>query len=102
MGQYFRITAYNKDIDESAIFDSNGKFDKIWKFSAYLIEKGFKILEVSKEDSFKEINMEKEDEDMEHIIVKACQYGKPNYLEKIINGTKTKIIEIDGKKYIPI
>ena len=46
MSNYFRITAYHPEQDLSAIFDSNGYFEKLWQFSAYLIQKGFKIIEV--------------------------------------------------------
>lgn len=44
MSNYFRITAYHPEQDLSAIFDSNGCFEKLWQFSAYLIQKGFKII----------------------------------------------------------
>ena len=47
MANYFRITAYYPEKDFSVILDSNGKFEKLWQFSAYLVQKGFKILEVS-------------------------------------------------------
>ena len=36
MTNYFRITAYHPEQDLSAIFDSNGYFEKLWQFSAYL------------------------------------------------------------------
>ncbi len=45
MSNYFRITAYHPAENLSAIFDSNGYFEKLWQFSAYLIQKGFKIIE---------------------------------------------------------
>ena len=64
MSNYFRITAYHPEQDLSAIFDSNGYFEKLWQFSAYLIQKGFKIIEVGNEE-FKIIevgNEEKFDE----------------------------------------
>jgi hypothetical protein len=44
MSNYYRITAYHKATGISAILDSNGCFDAIWKFSAYLVAKGFKII----------------------------------------------------------
>ena len=47
MNNYFRITAYHPEKDISIIMDSFGLFEKKWQFSADLIKKGFKILEVS-------------------------------------------------------
>ena len=47
MSNYFRITAYHPVKNICAIFDSNGRFEKLWQFSAYLVQKGFKIVEVS-------------------------------------------------------
>ena len=51
MSNYFRIIAYHPAENLSAIFDSNGYFEKLWQFSAYLIQKGFKIIEVGNEES---------------------------------------------------
>lgn len=44
MNNYFRITGYNKENDFSFIMDCFGMFEKLWQFSALLIEKGFKVL----------------------------------------------------------
>ena len=41
MANYFRITAYHPTKDICAIFDSNGRFEKLWQFSAYLVQNGF-------------------------------------------------------------
>ena len=46
MTNYFRITAYHSVQDLSIIMDSYGLFEKLWQFSADLVWKGFKILEV--------------------------------------------------------
>ena len=52
MANYFRITAYHPAENVCAIFDSNGRFEKLWQFSSYLIQKGFKIIEVGADDKF--------------------------------------------------
>ena len=52
MSNYFRITAYNEKENISIIIDSNGMFDKLWKFSSFLIQKEFKIIEVGNDESF--------------------------------------------------
>lgn len=46
MANYFRITAYHPAKNICAVFDSSGRFEKLWQFSAYLVQKGFKIVEV--------------------------------------------------------
>ena len=51
MANYFRITAYHPEKNICAIFDSNGRFEKLWQFSAYLVQKGFKIVEVGADNS---------------------------------------------------
>lgn len=57
MANYFRITAYHPTENFSVIMDSNGMFEKLWQFSADLVQKGFKIIEVG--DSNKFLEMEK-------------------------------------------
>ena len=91
MSNYFRITAYHPEQDLSAIFDSNGYFEKLWQFSAYLVSKGFKIIEVGGEDKFDEGDMPKVRQDKEHIILRACGTGMP-----IID---VNVIRVNGIKY---
>ena len=57
--KYYRITAYYEIDNFTIIIDSNGLFDKLWQFSSSLIQKGFQIIEVSKEENFIDINIEK-------------------------------------------
>ena len=52
MANYYRITAYHPAEDLSVIADSNGKFEKLWQFSAYMVAKGFKIIAVGGENKF--------------------------------------------------
>ena len=52
MANYFRITAYHPARNICAVFDSNGRFEKLWQFSSYLVQKGFKIVEVGGVDKF--------------------------------------------------
>ena len=47
MANYYRITAYYPEKDFSVILDSNGKFEKLWQFSAYLVQKGRRTLKGS-------------------------------------------------------
>ena len=87
MPNYFRITAYHPEQDLSAIFDSNGYFEKLWQFSAYLIQKGFK----GNEEKFDEGDMPKAERDTVHIILRACKSGQPD-----IHGNT---IMVEGKSY---
>ncbi len=101
MTHYFRITAYCPEHNISFIMDSNGMFEKLWQFSSYVISKGCKVLEVSNDEKFIDINIDKADEDKEHIILRAYSEGKPNYVEKTIDGVTYKAVEIQDKQYIP-
>lgn len=91
MSNYFRITAYHPAENLSAIFDSNGYFEKLWQFSAYLIQKGFKIIEVGNGEKFDEGDMPKAERDAVHIILRACKSGQPD-----IQGNT---IIVEGKRY---
>lgn len=77
MPNYFRITVYHPVHNISAIMDSNGKFEKLWQFSAHLVSKGFKIIEVSTEDKFLDGDLPKAEYDNIHVILRACQSGEP-------------------------
>lgn len=91
MSNYYRITAYHPQEDLSVIIDSNGMFEKLWQFSSYLVQKGFKIVEVGNDEKFTEGDMEKADYDKDHVILRACDKGEP-----IKNGSN---IEVNGKQY---
>ena len=102
MNNYFRITGYNQENDFSFIMDCFGMFEKLWQFSALLIEKGFKVLEVSKEENMLDVNIKRvEDEDKEHIFVRATADGKPENIQQTINGITYKTIKVADKIYIP-
>jgi hypothetical protein len=82
---YYRITGYDPETDIGFIADSNGKFEKLWEFSAYLVSKGMKILEVGNQDKFKDGNLPKAQPDVK-IILRTCDFGKPT-----IDGNKVSI-----------
>lgn len=101
MNNYYRITAYYKEEDLSFIVDSNGLFEKLWQFSAYLVQKDIKVIEVSKEENMLDINIEKVAQDNEHIILRATADGMPEYIEQNVNGVTYKAIKVADKIYIP-
>ncbi len=86
MNNYFRITAYHPAEDLSVIADSNGKFEKLWEFSAYMVSKGFKVIAVNKDDSFEIGNIPKIAPDKDKITIQAYLTGKPQ-----INGKSISI-----------
>ena len=81
MANYFRITAYHPTENLSVIMDSNGLFEKLWQFSAYLVAKGFKIVSVAGTDNFSEGNIPMNDVPTDTILLRACALGQPE-----ING----------------
>lgn len=94
---YFRITGYCPDYDFCFIIDSNGKFEKLWQFSAYLVEKGLKVLEVSKQENMEDINIKPATEDNELLILRANADGMPEY----ITYNNKQAIKVGDKIYIP-
>ena len=85
MSNYFRITVYHPEKNVSAIFDSNGYFEKLWQFSSMLVQKGFKIIAVSDDKSFTCGTLAKVDEDTEHILLRACDIGRPTISKSFID-----------------
>ena len=94
MNNYFRITAYHPEKNISVIMDSYGMFEKLWQFSSFMVQKGFKVLAVGNDETFDDGNIEKETEyKTEKVILRACATGKPT----IENGK----VEVNGKFYTP-
>ena len=90
MANYFRITAYHPAKNICAVFDSNGRFEKLWQFSAYLVQKGFKIIEVGADDKFLDGNIQRALAGKQ-LLVRACDKGQPK-----ISGNA---VEVHGKYY---
>ena len=93
MNTYFRITAYHPTLDISFIIDSINQYEEIWEFSADLVRKKCKILEVSKSSQFSDGNMPKVSANGDNYILRACKKGK---IEKQ-NG----VVNINGRFYTP-
>ena len=101
MANYFRITAYYPTEDCSFIADSYGKFEKLWQFSSYLLKKGIKVLEVNHYEDSKDLNIGVIPFNTSEFYLRAVKKGKPTYTEREINGIRHKIVDINGKCYIP-
>lgn len=102
MANYYRITAYHKEKDISIIMDSYGLFEKKWQFSADLIKRGLKILEVSSDEQFIDVNIDKlTEEEPDKFILRAHADGKPEYLQQNVGGVTYKAVKVGDKIYIP-
>ena len=93
MNTYFRITAYYPQSDVSFIIDSVNQYEEIWEFSADLVSKKCKILEVSESTQFDDGNIPRATPNGDNYILRACMNGK---VEKQ-NGC----ININGRFYAP-
>ena len=100
MNKYYRITGYCPENDFSFILDSNGMFEKLWEFSAYLIAKGLDVIEVTRLENIIDININQVEEDKQHMILRANADGKPEYVNHTINGITYRAIKVADKLYI--
>ena len=76
--EYYRITAYHAPEGLSIIADSYGKFEKLWEFSAYLVERGFRIIAVDREQFFIDGTMPKVDKESPKLMIRAVGKDEPN------------------------
>lgn len=101
MNQYFRVTVYHPTEDLSAIFDSNGMFEKLWQFSSYFVGRGFNIIEVSGEDKFLDGDISKAEPDLEKMYLRATMQGKPTVATYKHGDTLYHGIKVGDKTYVP-
>lgn len=100
MSNYYRITAYHPDKNFSIIMDSYGMFEKKWQFSADLIKRGFKILEVSDDTQFLDGNIERlTEEHPNKFILRASAECEPTLEIKTINDEQCETVSVGGKTY---
>ena len=74
-------------------------FEKMWQFSSLLIQKGLKVIEVSNDEKFIDVNLEKAEKDNDHLILRATADGKPEHITQTINGISYKAIKVADKIY---
>ena len=99
MANHFRITAYHPEKDISVILDSNGMFEKLWMFSSYLVQRGFKILEVGANDNIIECTFPTVKEVSNRIMLRAIDKGKPEIQEMTYQERPFNAIAIYDKIY---
>ena len=93
---YYRITGYYDKLDVSFIVDRNGAFEKLWEFSAYLIQRGIKILAAGDENKFLDGTLSRIRRN-DKIALRAFQHGRAQNTE--YNGNDA--ILIVDKIYVP-
>ena len=98
---YFRITGYNPKENFCFIMDSNGKFNALWEFSAYVVEQGLEIIKAGKEEKFLDGNIRKTEQNYNKLILRAYSNGKPETTTYTVNGINYKAIKVKDKIYIP-
>ncbi|HCY49186.1 MAG TPA: hypothetical protein DHU79_02875 [Clostridiales bacterium] len=101
MSNYFRITGYCPEKDFSFIMDCYGKLEKKWQFSAELVKRGLKIIEVSDDEQFLEGNIPLLVNPTDKFVLRAYANGKPKYITQTIRGTECSAVKLDDKIYIP-
>lgn len=75
--EYYRITAYHAPEGLSIIADSYGKFEKLWEFSKHLMERGFNVIAVDREQFFIEGTIEKVKEQSPKLMIRAIGKDEP-------------------------
>ena len=101
MANYYRITAYHSTEDYCFIVDCHGKFEKLWEFSSYLVNKGVKVLEVANGDTFLDGNMQRAKEHPEYLYIQSAQRGQPTRTTMTVDGKTYPAVEICGRRYVP-
>ena len=89
MNNYCRITGYYPKENVCFIADSNGRFEKLWQFRSYLVNKGVQIIAVNASDKFTDGNIGFAEADSNNINICTCAKGKPT-IDK-------NNIEVNGK-----
>ena len=90
--EYYRITARNASEELSIIADSYGKFEKLWEFSAYLIERGFRIIAVDREQFFIDGTIPKVDKESPKLMIRAVGKDEPKMFPNTGYEDKTGIM----------
>ena len=75
--EYYRITAYHAPEGLAIIVDSYGMFEKLWEFSKYLMERGFHVIAVDREQYFVEGTIEKVKEQSPKLMIRAIGKDEP-------------------------
>jgi len=81
--------------------DSNGKYEKLWQFISFIIQKGCRVLEVSTDEKFLDGNIQKIGVNNQKILLRAAAQGKPINIAQTLNGIVQQTVKVGDKFYIP-
>ena len=79
--------------------DCYGKLEKKWQFSAELVKRGLKIIEVSDDEQFLEGNIPLLVNPTDKFVLRAYANGKPECIIQIIHGTECSAVKLGEKIY---
>lgn len=99
MSNYYRITAHHKTEDIAIILDSNGKFEKLWQFSSFLVNKGFSIIDVCKIENYIDGTFPLTENRSDKLLVRAVQKGMPKVEAMTYQNKPCRTVTVDGKTY---
>ena len=99
MANYFRITTYHTEQNISVILDSNGRFEKLWQFSSFLVNKGFKIIEVTTSDKLVYDPFPSVEKESSKILLRSIAKGLPMIQEVTYQDRPCKTIYVGGNTY---
>ncbi len=60
----------------------------------------FRIIEVSSDEKFLDVNIEKAEISLDKVILRASHKGKPIFDTKEVNGKTYTVIQIEDKSYL--
>ena len=75
--EHYRITAYLASEGLAIIVDSFGMFEKLWEFSKYLMDRGFRVIAVDREQFFVEGTLERVKEQSPKLMIRAIGKDEP-------------------------
>lgn len=99
MAKYIRITAYHPEHNISVILDSNGRFSELWEFSAYLVSKGFNIIEIGKDDNLIEESMASIKTPSNKLLLRGIGKGRPEISTMTYQERNCRIITVYDRLY---
>ena len=74
---------------------------KKWQFSADLRQKSLRIIEVSDDTQFLDGNISRLTEETDKYVLRANAKGRPEYINKTIDGVIYKAVKVGDRYYIP-
>ena len=99
MANYFRVTAHHTEQNISVILDNNGRFEKLWQFSSYLMNKGFKIIEVTTSDKLVYDPFPIIEKESNKTLLRSIAKGLPIIQEVIYQDRPCKAICVGKNTY---